>query len=95
MAKKKLLIDNTNILKQICNLAHLTRGLLVCFSNPDLDLQFRFRVFWSNSIQTQQLNLPLVNPAPSLILLNNSYKKCLLDFCAQFGHLKIRIRSKI
>ena len=35
MEKKKLLIDNTNILKKICNLAHLTRGLLVCFSNPD------------------------------------------------------------
>ena len=47
MAKKKLLIDNTNILKQICDLAHLNRGLLVCFSNPDLDLQFKFRVFRS------------------------------------------------
>lgn len=49
MAKKKLLIGNTNILKQICNLAHLTRGLLVCFSNPDVDLKFRFRVFHRQS----------------------------------------------
>lgn len=95
MAKKKLLIDNTNILKQICNLAHLTRGLLVCFSNPDLDLQFRFRVVRSKLNSNAATEFAHVNPAPSLILLNNSYKKCLLDFCAQFGHLKIRIRSKI
>lgn len=41
MAKKKLLIDNTNILKQICNLAHLTRGLLY---SVFFESRFRFTI---------------------------------------------------